>query len=128
MVAPTVTKLMNKVAWTARRIGRSAPSETLYQEEQGAPRVHQAHSRSSLLSHNTATQSLPTACWWKRPWNRTSRCRGVGVTIACRRERAVADADEPVVFLSEGGPSGAAILNEEGRRGDAQRLSVERSI
>ena len=31
MVKPIVSKLSNKLAWTARRIGRSAPIEVLYQ-------------------------------------------------------------------------------------------------
>jgi hypothetical protein len=30
MVTPTVSKLINKVAWTARGFGRSAPIEVLY--------------------------------------------------------------------------------------------------
>jgi len=31
MVGPTVSKLINKLAWTARRFGRSAPIEVLHQ-------------------------------------------------------------------------------------------------
>jgi hypothetical protein len=108
MVTPTVSKLINKVAWTARGFGRSAPIEVLYW---GAARIVRSISSAfavqSTLSHNTATQSLPTACWWKRPYTRTSRCRGVGVTTACRRGRAVADAAEPMVFLFEGGSLGS---------------------
>jgi hypothetical protein len=76
MVTPVVSKLINKLAWTARGLGRVAPIETLYQgrtrsirAEQGAPRVHQAHSRSSLPR---ATTRLRNHCR-RRAGGRASR-------------------------------------------------------
>ena len=108
MVTPVVSKLINKLAWTARGFGRVAPIETLYQgEARSAQSTSGAFAVQSTSSHNTATQSLPTACWWKRPWTRTSRCRGVGVTTACRRGRAVADAAEPMVSFLTGDSLGS---------------------
>jgi hypothetical protein len=109
MVTPVVSKLINKLAWTACGFGRVAPIETLYQRGAGsAQSISGAFAVQSTSSHNTATQLLPTACRWKRPYARTSRCRGGGVTTACRCGRAVADAAEPMVFLSEVGSLGSS--------------------
>ena len=76
MVTPTVSKLINKLAWTARRFGRAAPIDVLYQggskdRPEYIKRIRRLHVRAyTLLS--------------RRP--------------------------------------------QEGRRGDAQRQSVEQSI
>jgi hypothetical protein len=122
MVAPTVSKLINKLAWTARRFGRSAPIEVLYQGGSKERPEYIKRIRGPVYLEPLHGYAITAeACWWKRPWTRTSRCRGVGVTTACRRGRAVADAAEPMVFRSEGGSPGAAILNQEGTRGGRSR-------
>jgi hypothetical protein len=108
MVTPVVSKLLTSGLGPRVGLAGSRQSKPFNQEgARSAQSTSSAFAVQSTSSHTTATQSLSTACCWKRPWTRTSGCRGVGVTTACRRGRAVADAAEPMVFPSEGGSLGS---------------------
>ena len=99
MVTPIVSKLINKLAWTARRFGRSAPIETLYQGGSKdrpeyikrirgpvylEPRHGYAITADGVLVEETMDPNfpVPNATWRTRPsvvlwFERTVRCHNL---------------------------------------------------